>query len=181
MSNRPKVYIMSGISGAGKTTEAERIAKHYGTSPITVSADRYFVKNDGKYKFNAAELPQAHAYCLLKFTEVIYGSYSGQWLGYTAAVIVDNTNLTTVEMAPYVALAMACGCEVEIVTVHCDPKVAAERNIHNVSASTIERMDKALRFRELPPFWRVTQRTIDTNPANMVVEQKPRRYSRTPF
>ncbi len=162
---RPKVYLMSGVSGGGKSTEAEKIAKYHGGMDYVYifSADHFFIQPSGDYKFEPRLLPQAHAECLLKFTDIIFLRRNWERAD-CRAVIVDNTNLTVVEMAPYVALAMACGCEVEIVTVHCDPKVAASRNVHGVPPQAVERMDKTLRHRELPSFWRVTQRAVDTNP-----------------
>ena len=48
-------------------------------------------------------------------------------------IVVDNTNSTIAEIAPYYATAEALECEAEIVCVDCHPDLAASRNIHGVS------------------------------------------------
>jgi predicted kinase len=80
-------------------------------------------------------------------------------------IVVDNTNLTALEMAPYVSLAMAYGCPVEIITVKCDPEVAAKRNRHGVPLAAIKGMAARLQQRQLPAFWKdIPRREVDTNP-----------------
>lgn len=153
-----QVIIMSGASGSGKSTEARRIAQEIHAATLRevriVSADHYFNNLDGIYRFDASKLPQAHGECLLKFVEACQNRRE------IAAVIVDNTNIDPIEMAAYVQLAAAYGCEVEIVTVYCDHKIAAARNVHGVPALTVERMSHNLRNRVMPRFWKVKQRTV---------------------
>ncbi len=179
MSKRPKVIIMSGTAGSGKSTEAKRIAKEnydggLGTGNVVIcSADDYFVKlGSGEYKFDPRLLSQAHEECLLKFM----GVFQSVWR--PKAVIIDNTNLTAIEMAPYVAIAAAYGCEIEIVTVICDPKIACSRNVHGVPLQSVERMAQTLRQRELPRFWNVKRRDVFTSPPEPTDEMMPGKDNR---
>ncbi len=57
-----KAIILSGISGAGKSTY---IDERYPTAPMC-SADTYFT-TDGVYKFDATRLGEVHAQCLRWF------------------------------------------------------------------------------------------------------------------
>jgi hypothetical protein len=68
-------------------------------------------------------------------------------------LVVNNTNTTLVEIAPYYAIAAAYGLEVDLITLLCPPSIAAERNVHGVSLAACEAMDRRIRSRELPPFW----------------------------
>jgi predicted kinase len=137
-----KVYILSGIPGSGKSTYAAN-------SPgYAVSADDYFTKG-GEYVFDHKKLKEAHAECFRNFIQQIEE--------YPGIVIVDNTNTTVEEISPYVLGASAFGYEHEIITFLCDPKVAAERNKHNVPLKSIERMASRLAHRKLPAHWNVGQ------------------------
>jgi hypothetical protein len=67
--------------------------------------------------------------------------------------VVDNTNTTVAELAPYVAWANAVGYEVEIIRIHCNPLVAAERNTHGVPENAVLAMYVKIQHAEYPPFW----------------------------
>jgi len=75
-------------------------------------------------------------------------------------LIVDNTNTSDIEMAPYVAIAAAHGVAVDLVTLLVSPSVAHQRNLHGVSLGACSAMDRRIRARQLPPFWDITQTTI---------------------
>lgn len=144
-----KVIILRGIPGAGKSTWIE---KNIRIDHRVVSADHHFVDPEtGGYKFDPTQLGVAHARCLRKFVQHL------EDLPQSWTVVVDNTNTTAVEISPYYALAEAFRCDVEIVTLHCDPDVAARRNVHGVPGSTVYPMDRRLRAEVLPPRWRNTE------------------------
>lgn len=136
-----KVVIYSGVPGSGKSTLA---AKEHPGAPVC-SADHFF-ERDSVYAFNPARLPEAHAACLRKFVELVQ---AGGW----PVIVVDNTNTTAAEVAPYAALALAYDYALEIVTVHCDPDVAAARNTHGVPVHAVRAMATRLAERALPPWW----------------------------
>ena len=139
-----KVSILCGVSGCGKTTWAAR----NGIWPLrVVSADHAFYDRDGKYNFDPSRLPEAHGSCLRYFVAALQDKVSH--------VIVDNTNTTVAEIAPYAALALAYGFDLEILFFNCDPEVAAARNTHGVPVAGV--MAQHARLQEtrksLPPWW----------------------------
>ena len=93
-----EVYILSGCSGSGKSTEVEHIRKQHafldeiGPDQVTIcSADHYFLTNrvwdvngnpSGTYNFNPALLGKAHGECLRRFIEAVQQD--------KPVVIVDN-------------------------------------------------------------------------------------------
>jgi len=158
------VKILSGVSGAGKSTFIQ--AQSWSDSCVIHSAD-YFFSKDGPYSFDPSKLNEAHGECLRGFVNGVRSgdarkrfieSPEGQALqgsGFNSSVVevVDNTNLSVEEIAPYYALAKAYGYEVELITLLIDPEIAAHRNVHGVSERVIERMQTKLRARTIPPFW----------------------------
>lgn len=143
-----KVIILSGIPGAGKTSYIKTIPG----CVDTVSADSFFVGVDGVYRFDPAKLPTAHARCLRKFTGIVTGHFASS----VDCLVVDNTNTTVAEIAPYYALAEAFGHEVEIVTIHCAPAIGAKRNVHGVSLKACQDMRGRIMTRNLPRWWKCT-------------------------
>lgn len=157
-----KVKIISGISGAGKSS----LWKEQPWSSFTSvhSADDFFYDQDGKYNFDPSKLGQAHGACLRSFIHGCRAGWRAKESGgnieaTTTPIIevVDNTNLSVEEIAPYYAVAQAYGYEVELITLHIDVYTAAERNKHGVSLRAIENMYKKLQARQLPRFWELTQ------------------------
>jgi predicted kinase len=143
-----KIVLMSGVPGSGKSTYTSTLKGEV----VVCSADHYFMV-DGEYRFDFTKLGAAHGACLRKFTETLREARAD-------VLVVDNTNTSELELAPYVALAAAYSAPVEIVTVLCDPAIAAARNTHGVPEAGVRRMDAALRSRELPPFWNVKLTTL---------------------
>lgn len=154
-----KVIVMSGVSGSGKSTYIQdvilgRTVKGNVTSfnsPasfVVVSADDYFIDSEGVYKFDPTKLSDAHGRCFLHF---ILGMESECEL-----VVVDNTNTTDVEIAPYILGAQAFGYEVEIRTLRIPFLYAHQRNTHGVSAQGVEAQFRRLQSRKLPPWWKNT-------------------------
>lgn len=133
------VTILQGISGSGKSTFARTL------SADVVSADNHFMV-DGEYRFDPSRLPDAHAECLMTFLACLSSGRN---------VVVDNTNTTAVEVAPYYALAQAFGADVEIVRVACDPATAAKRTTHGVPEAAVYAMHRRLESFSGPPWWSI--------------------------
>ncbi len=139
-----KVYIMRGLPGSGKSLW---IAKNL-TNRVICSADHYHETNGG-YEFRRENVGKAHNACLEKFTLHLIDPGEG-----LENVVVDNTNTTAVEIAPYYRLAEALNHEVEIIHLRCHPETSFQRNIHNVPMETIWRMWQNLLTERLPPNWK---------------------------
>lgn len=154
------VIILRGAQGSGKTffLQSGRIWEYFkpGRVRYTCSADYWMVNERGEYEFVPAKLPEAHAKCLLSFVNYMD-------TGRDTTVVVDNTNSTVAEIAPYYALGQAYGHEVIIVTLDVDPEVAFQRQLHGVSRVGFNSMVLRLKEQEIlfPPWWE--HRTI-TNP-----------------
>lgn len=149
-----KVIIMSGVSGSGKSTHAMKAFKgEFGpaTTISVLSADNFFMK-EGVYNFDPSKLSLAHGECFKDFITNLRND--------TDLVVVDNTNTTAVEIAPYILGAQAYGYEVEIITVMCetedDINCAAARNSHGVPLTGVMAQHKRLCGRELMPWWKNT-------------------------
>jgi predicted kinase len=151
-----RVLLLSGVPGSGKSSY---VATLTGTVKVC-SADHWFERN-GSYQFNPIQLPQAHGACLRRFTETVQA-----WEGCEASpdvLVVDNTNTSVTELAPYYAIATAYGASVKLVQFHCDPNIAAMRNSHGVPLAGVLRMHAAIHERILPPFWSLEVEHIHTS------------------
>jgi len=140
---------MSGIPGSGKSTWARKIAGDV----AVCSTDDYFMKG-GRYAFDPSKLGEAHGSCLLAYEETLRTKVR-------EVLVVDNTNTTTEEIAPYMALALAHGASVEVVVVHCRPEIAAKRNTHGVPLAACRAMADRLASLKLPPFWACEVLSVD--------------------
>lgn len=150
------VKILCGISGSGKSTLCcellAELTNRFGA--IVCSADQYFTES-GNYNFNPSKLQDAHAACLRKYTNYVHN-------GSVGLVIVDNTNTTVAEIAPYAALALANGYELEIIILQ--PKSIEKcilRNIHDVPEKVIRQQAARLQRLSLPPWWKVQYKEVD--------------------
>jgi len=158
---------MSGIPGSGKSTYVNYLTRQDPDLKFSIcSADHYFQKNsqgkydtEAEYKFDPSQLSKAHGECLRKFMEEIVSNATASCR--SDVVIVDNTSTTSLELAPYVSIAMAYNIPTEIITVKCDPHLAAERNLHGVSYSTCMAMDANIKNRSVPGYWNVKTSSVD--------------------
>jgi predicted kinase len=144
-----KVIIMQGASGSGKSTY---IKKNIPNSLIC-SADHYFIE-DGVYRFNPSKLGEAHRNCLKNFINALID-------GIADTLVVDNTNTTQVEMAPYVAVAGVYGATVEVIRCEAPVTICASRNTHGVPASACQSMFD--RLQKPARFWNVTFTKVSTH------------------
>ncbi len=157
-----QVKILSGVSGSGKSHFAETLAKenislgkpHLSKcdSVRVVTADDYFMVN-GEYRFDPAGLSNAHGACFFNYIESLQQECE--------LVVVDNTNTTSEEIAPYILGAQAYGYEVEILTIVANGSLDniarfANRNTHGVSKDAILSQASRISRRKLPPWWKNT-------------------------
>jgi NEDD4-binding protein 2 len=156
-----KVFVYSGLPGSGKT----RLISIRHPDAVIFSTDDFFMEG-GEYKYIPEKIGEAHEDCFKHYVEClrklkwIYDSET--WEPTRLAddhpdIIVDNTNTTAVEIAPYMLAAGAFGCEAEVVTVKCDPRIAFERNVHGVPEETHAILATQLDMRELMPWWKSSE------------------------
>lgn len=137
------VFIMRGISGSGKSYTAKLIRDTWDslkegmglldetTECVIVSADDYFIWDDGSYHFDASVLKDAHASCKDHFRMALTHP--------NAAIIVDNTNTRRWEYNDYVVAAREAGRPVEIVRLVTTPAAAAARNKHGLTFEMVQK------------------------------------------
>lgn len=160
------IIIMQGLPGSGKgwtimnklipgamsgvpSPLGTKGAKSYGEGRYVVSADFWFENEKGEYEFDPKLLGEAHAECLRSFVNLVQH--------HPDLVIVDNTNTTVAEIAPYYAVAQAFRHSVRIHQVPCDPEVAFARNQHGVPREGILAMQKRLDAFSPPPWWQIVR------------------------
>lgn len=149
-----RIYILRAPSGGGKTTYANLLKleeEDAGHTVAIVSTDHFFEDDDGNYKFDVSKLGEAHAATLRRYVGLINPADGGSTLD---VLIVDNTNCSIAELAPYVALGTAYGHTVEIFVLLCDVRDCIKRTIHGVAAENVVYQHRVLdKNYELPAFW----------------------------
>lgn len=121
-------YIMRGVQGSGKSTLARTLAN--GTGTIHSTDDFFYV--DGEYRFNPERLRENHDRNFEAFCRSLNDG--------VPIVICDNTNTMRWHFERYAEAASQAGYLVAFVVMrHPNPEVAAQRNIHKVSAAVIQR------------------------------------------
>lgn len=166
-----KVFLLSGVAGAGKSLVAHRLENECGATVF--SADRFpRFHVTGRYVFVPEVIGEAHAWCIRQFTNFIIEGYdleqSGGALVGNRIAVVDNTNTAIAEIAPYAAVAAAYRWDVEIFTMLVDPLEAWRRNVHGVPLTAVFEQHKRLLARDLPPWWNHTVVANDTMPQELL-------------
>jgi hypothetical protein len=130
---------MMGVSGAGKSTWVK--ANTYG-DVVVCSSDPWHIGPNG-YVYDPAMARYAHAACLRKFLLNLRDEAPhGFLVPNQRFIVVDNTNTTLVELAPYVALTLAYvpHPQLEIVYIKADPEACKERTQHATPPQVIDLM-----------------------------------------
>lgn len=150
-----EVIILRGIPGSGKSS----LQKKLWPKAVVVSEDTFFIDANGKYNFDPMKLGEARNRCLLEFiAEMTYlrelKESGTPVIAEDFTVIVDNTNCSLVEMAPYVAIADAFDIPVRVLSLQVPIGQAVERNIHGVPKETIVNMEqKFTEANQVFPSW----------------------------
>ena len=139
-----KCIIVSGVPGSGKTYYAETISGKHDPAHVGIASADSFVDYSKEVR---PQLPRAHQECFLTALALLEDK--------TPLVIIDNTNLSGIEIAPYYLMAEAHGYEVEVLRISCPPEVAFERQQHGVPADIFDKMVLAFNKRDVAPWWTV--------------------------
>ena len=131
---KKKIMIfLRGLPGSGKSFLARRINTRFGG--YIASADNYFMRS-GEYRFNPDHLEYAHSDCQNKVKDKAREQIS--------PIIVDNTNLESWEMKPYVITALEFGYAILLLEPPTEwkdnPRVCHRYNRHDIPLEKIIRM-----------------------------------------
>lgn len=159
----PKVTILVGIPGAGKSMVARNLASKF-EGALTLSTDDFWTMTTGEYEFDITRLQEAHGWNFKSYLSALKrASEYAHTFNLTGSgqrptpIVVDNTNTTIAEIAPYYAAAQAWGCHVRILAVLAPWDIAASRCTHNVPAAKVYQMSLRLEetLRTLPSWWKL--------------------------
>ena len=113
MKKLKKMVLMRGIPGAGKSFDAERIlydALGFGLTGIICSTDRFFMEHDTQgnlvYRFDEELIAEYHKRNLRMAEQAIMEGIE--------LIVVDNTNISSSSMRPYIEAACSCDYGVEL-------------------------------------------------------------------
>lgn len=141
---------------------------------VSVSADKFFIDEQGTYRFDGKHIAVAHASCLGFFIDALVEG--------VPCVVVDNTSSTKWEYANYIKLARAHKYEVHITEIKCDNietlQVFQARNPHSVPFASCLSMFKRW---ENDPDARIMKPVILQIPNNMhpLLQNPPHRIETT--
>lgn len=120
---------MRGVPGSGKSTLAKVLA---GNDGVIHSTDAFF-QVDGEYRFDPNKLREYH--------ELNFQAFCRSLEEEVPIVICDNTNTQRWHFERYVEAARLAGYVVATVVMpHPEPDVAASRNVHGLTPTTIRRI-----------------------------------------
>lgn len=122
---QPKMTLVRGVSGSGKSTFADYIMSAFG---LVFSADDYFTDGWGGYDFDPSLLPLAHEDCQKRARNA---------MEYGADFAVANTFTQEWEMEPYFKLAEEYGYCVFVVIVE---NRHGGQNEHGVPEEKVQEM-----------------------------------------
>jgi len=120
----PKMIIIRGLPGSGKTTEANKIKK------VNPSIEHYeadmFITVNGEYKFSPETIPYSHEWCKSMTAKALMDGKDA---------IVSNTFTQQWQIDPYIKMAKVFNADIELIT--CRGEYGS---VHGVPEETMERM-----------------------------------------
>jgi predicted kinase len=125
-----ELILLRGLPGAGKSTLAKVILQFRETDePEVLSADDFFVNDNGVYEFDAQKIKEAHQYCQFRCSERMRQQ--------KAKIVVANTFTQEWEMDDYFKMAERYNYRVHTVIVE---NRHGNENVHGVPEDKLQQM-----------------------------------------
>lgn len=164
-----EVILMRGLPGSGKTTHLRDAFKnhlffHALEKKTLSSAEVTVAISEGNILVVSADdaqdlpIPARHARCFAHYLRILETAIQ---IPTDVIVVVDNTNLTSAEMAPYIAgfnalvLPAQPNALISIRQIQCDMKTAWVNQTHDVPSGIWLGMQRRFLTEELPPWFPV--------------------------
>jgi len=133
--NAPKLIIMHGLSGSGKSYLSHKMIENISAIRIRSETERErihkeLLKKGKKIELHSPEINARLSQHLLKLSEQILN------IGYT--VIVDGTFLKQHFRQNYINIAQRLNLEMQIISCHCDPKLLSARLAKGVNTRALD-------------------------------------------
>ena len=124
------LILLRGIPGSGKTTVAGLILQSpTNRDPEILSADDFFVNNEGVYNFDGTKIKEAHNYCQFRCSERMRQQ--------KVRIVVANTFTQEWEMDEYFKMAERYNYRVHTVIVE---NRHGNENVHGVPEDKLQQM-----------------------------------------
>jgi predicted kinase len=125
-----ELILLRGLPGSGKSTLAKIILQIRDTDePEVLSADDFFMTNNGTYEFDPEKLKEAHNYCQFRCSERMRQQ--------KARIVVANTFTQEWEMKIYFDMAERYNYRVHTVIVE---NRHGSDNVHGVPEDKLQKM-----------------------------------------
>jgi len=125
-----ELILLRGLPGAGKSTLAKVILQFRETDePEVLSADDFFVNENGVYEFDVQKIKEAHQYCQFRCSERMRQQ--------KAKIVVANTFTQEWEMDDYFKMAERYNYRVHTVIVE---NRHGNENVHGVPEDKLQQM-----------------------------------------
>lgn len=131
------LILVRGLPGSGKSTLSNIILKWPSTGkPDVLSADDFFMNENGDYLFNGSKLKEAHHDCQNRCALKMRNGVD--------RIVVANTFTEEWEMEPYFEIAKMYNYRVHTIVVENRHK---SQNIHNVPKDKLREMKKRFKIK----------------------------------
>jgi len=125
-----ELILLRGLPGSGKSTLAKIILQLRSTDePEVLSADDFFINENGEYDFDSQKIKEAHNYCQFRCSERMRQQ--------KARIVVANTFTQEWEMNEYFVMAERYNYRVHTVIVE---NRHGNENIHGVPEDKLQQM-----------------------------------------
>ena len=126
------LVLLRGVPGSGKST----FAHHMWSSGVVFEADKYFMDDEGFYRFDGSKLKEAHEWCKTSVQEAMEKNHLTSGKHYPE-IIVSNTFTREWEMQAYFELAKKY--DYNVVSLIVENRHGG-KNLHGVPDEKVQEM-----------------------------------------